>query len=144
MLTCALCMAYAQLLACLYVPTLSTLYRSEFSVFRSYDKRNIISCWTYDLRLAIQWEREYKQRKSKQVTFDIILIRNIATFHKANVTTSMPSLHNFLISGRNSFRYHAVHCFVDDPIIVKNNRLISSSSNCNIYIIVIEMYWIWR
>ena len=35
------------------------------------------------------------------------LISNITTFNRTNVTTTM---HNFLISGRNSFRYHAVHC----------------------------------
>ena len=40
------------------------------------------------------------------------LIRNIATFNRDNVTTTMPSLHNILISRRNSFQYHAVHCWL--------------------------------
>ena len=39
------------------------------------------------------------------------LVRNIATFNRANITTTMPSLDNVLISERNSFRYHAVHCW---------------------------------
>ena len=38
------------------------------------------------------------------------LIRNIATFNRANVTATIPSLHNFLIPGRKPYRYHAVHC----------------------------------
>ena len=63
---------------------------------------------------------------------------NTVLFNRANVTTTMPSLYNFLISGRNSFRYHAVHALLLSMIwLLKiidwgkkqgKNRLIRSNS----------------
>ena len=54
------------------------------------------------------------------------LMRNIATFN--NVTTTMPSLHNFLIPEKKLI---PVSCCVDDPIIVKNNRLLKKRGKIN-------------